>query len=179
MLASEPGQPASATLPPSLPGGVFGRAVDRIGMVAAGTIVLVVLAQVLGRLVGHPFPWTEELTRACFIWMVFMGMAAGMRHADGARVTVFMQRLPRVLRGAALPCYLLFSLGFFTLMAWTGATMVRQQLRMNETIATLGWPSWVIGMVVPLSAVVAIVCTLASLREHRGAIALDNTEEPR
>ena len=64
-------------------------------------------------------------------------------------------------------------LGFFGLMAWTGLNMVTQQLRMNETIATLGWPSWVIGMVVPLSALVAIVCTIASLRDHRATIALD------
>ena len=68
---------------------------------------------------------------------------------------------------------MVFSLGFFGLMAWTGLNMVTQQLRMNETIATLGWPSWVIGMVVPLSALVAIVCTIASLRDHRATIALD------
>lgn len=170
-----------ATQPPPMPmtpvasgggeGGVFEKLTDRIGRLAAGTIVAVVLMQVAGRLLDRPFPWTEELTRAAFIWMVFIGMAAGMRQADSARVTVFMDLLPRALRRAALPCYLVCSLGFFALMAWTGFSMVHQQLRMNETIATLGWPSWVIGIVVPLSAVIAIVCTLASLREHRAAIA--------
>ncbi len=156
---------------------LFACAVEGVGMVAAGGIVVVVLAQVAGRLLDRPFSWTEELTRACFIWMVFMGMAAGMRQADAARVTVLLTYLPRPLQRLALPVYLLFSLGFFGLMAWTGLGMVMQQLRMNETIATLGWPSWTIGMVVPLSAVVAIVCTLASLREHRGAIALDRDED--
>lgn len=152
------------------------QAIDWIGMVSAGGIVVVVLAQVVGRLLGRPFPWTEELTRACFIWMVFMGMAAGMRHADSARVTVLLEYLPRPLRSVALPCYVLFSLGFFALMAWTGFTMVKQQFNMNETIATLGWPSWVIGIVVPLSAVIAMAGTWASLREHRTAIALTGSE---
>ena len=156
-----------------VPAGLFGKVVDRVAVIAAAGILLVVLAQVIGRLVARPFPWTEELTRACFIWMVFMGMAAGMRQADSARVTVLMQYLPSSLRRLALPCYMVFSLGFFGLMAWTGLNMVTQQLRMNETIATLGWPSWVVGMVVPLSALVAIVCTIASLRDHRATIALD------
>lgn len=179
MLAPDATQPPPMQMTPAASGGgaggLFEKLTDRIGMVAAGTIVVVVLLQVAGRLSGRPFPWTEELTRAAFMWMVFIGMAAGMRHADAARVTVFMELLPRPLRRAALPCYLLFSLGFFSLMAWTGLRMVQQQLRMNESIATLGWPSWVIGLVVPLSAVVAIVCTLASLREHRAAIALSTS----
>lgn len=143
------------------------------GLAAAGT-VLVVLAQVASRLRGAPLPWSEELTRACFIWMVFMGLASSMRHADAARVTVFMQGLPRALRGLALPIYVVSSIGFFVLMAWTGSNMVRQQLAMHESIATLGWPSWVVGLVMPASAVVAILCTLASLRDHRATIALAN-----
>ncbi len=169
-VASEAGSPA-----PSL--GVFAKAIDRVSIVATAGIVVVVLAQIVGRLTDRPFAWTEELTRACFIWMVFIGMAAGMRQADAARVTVLMDAMPRALRRLALPIYLLFSLGFFALMAWTGAGMVQQQVRMNESIATLGWPSWVIGMVVPVSAVVAIVCTLTSLREHRAAIALERVED--
>jgi C4-dicarboxylate transporter DctQ subunit len=70
--------------------------------------------------------------------------------------------------------YLLSTLGFFALMLWTGVRMVRQQLAMNETIATLGWPSWVVGAVVPVSALVALACTLASLRDCRAAIAVED-----
>ena len=73
----------------------------------------------------------------------------------------------------ALIWVIVLSLGFFALMAWTGIGMVRQQVMMNETIATLGWPSWVIGSVIPVSALVAIVCTLASLRDSRHMIAAD------
>jgi C4-dicarboxylate transporter, DctQ subunit len=138
-----------------------------------GGIVLVVLVQIAGRLGGRPFSWTEELTRALFIWMMFIGMAASMRRADAARVTVALQWLTRPLRRIAVPVYMAACLGFFALVAWTGISMVRQQVAMNETIATLGWPSWVIGSVVPVSALVAIACTLASLRDSRHIIAAD------
>lgn len=164
---------------PVVPGAqAIRRLTDLLLRLTAGGIVAVVLLQIAGRLLGRPFSWTEELTRACFIWMVFIGMASGMRHADAARVTIFLECLPPVLRRAALPLYLLFSLGFFSLMAWTGVRMVQQQVRMNESIATLGWPSWVIGLVVPASAVIAVICTLASLQDHRSAIALDGKGDP-
>jgi C4-dicarboxylate transporter, DctQ subunit len=151
------------------------KTTDALCGLAAGATLLVVLAQVASRLLGAPLTWSEELTRGCFIWMIFMGLASSMRHADAARVTVFMQALPRPLRALSLPIYLVCSIGFFVVMAWTGTAMVRQQIVMNESIATLGWPSWVIGIVVPASAVIAILATVASLRDHKAAIAV---EEP-
>jgi TRAP-type C4-dicarboxylate transport system permease small subunit len=163
-----------AALAPAPRAGWLEKLTDAVcGLAAAGT-VLVVLAQVVSRLLGAPISWSEELTRALFIWMIFMGLASSMRRADAARVTVFMQALPRSLRRLSLPIYLGCSVGFFVLMAWMGGRMVHQQLAMNESIATLGWPSWVIGLVIPVSAVIAILCTLASLRDHRAAIALSD-----
>ena len=134
-------------------------------------LVVTVLVQVVGRLKGTPVPWSEELTRACFLWMVFLGLASSMRSADAARVTVLLEAVP-ALRRIALPVYVAACLGFFALMAWAGLAVVRQQFAMNESIATLGWPSWVIGAIMPLSAVLAAAGTLASLRDHRGTIAL-------
>ena len=40
---------------------------DGVCGIAVAAIVCVVLTQVAGRLLGMPFSWTEELTRACFI----------------------------------------------------------------------------------------------------------------
>ena len=161
----EAAAPASST-------GWLEKLTDGICCLAAAGTVFVVLAQVVSRLRGAPLPWSEELTRALFIWMVFMGLASSMRRADAARVTIFLQALPPFLRRISLPIYLVCSIGFFVLMAWMGGRMVQQQLAMHESIATLGWPSWVIGMVMPVSAVIAILCTFASLRDHKAAIAL-------
>lgn len=147
------------------------RLVDGAAGLFVFALVLVVLVQVVGRLKGAPVPWSEELTRALFLWMVFLGLASSMRSADAARVTVLLEMVP-VLRRLALPVYLLACLGFFAVMGWTGYGMVRQQFLMNESIATLGWPSWVIGMVMPLSALLAAAGTLASLKDHRPSIAL-------
>ena len=148
------------------------RLVDAAAGLSAVAIVVIVMIQVISRLRGAPVSWSEELTRAMFIWMVFLGMASSMRAADAARVTVFIEKL-RWLRPLALPLYLIGCLSFFAVMGWTGVSMVRQQIMMNETIATLAWPSWVIGIVMPVSAVIGIIGTLASLKDHRGAIAVE------
>ena len=166
------GQPA-----PVPEDGWASRALDIAGGLFAAAIVVVVLTQVVSRLRNVPVAWSEEMTRALFLWMIFIGVASSMRHADAARVTVLMGA-SAFLRRLALPVYLAGCLTFFVLMAWTGVAMVRQQVMMNETIATLAIPSWFIGIVMPLSALIAIIGTLASLRDHRGAIALDPESSP-
>ena len=45
-------------------------------------MVLVTLAQVIFRYVlAAPLPWSEELARYCFVWIVFLGGAVDFRAA--------------------------------------------------------------------------------------------------
>lgn len=161
------------------PGGAAGprpgwptRLIDAAAGLAAAAIVIVVLIQVVSRLSNAPVPWSEELTRGLFIWMVFIGMASSIRAADAARITLLLERV-RWLRRLALPIYVAGCLVFFAVMFWAGLGMVRQQMMMNEMIATLGWPSYVIGAVMPVSALVAAVGVLGSLRDKRRVIAVE------
>lgn len=160
----------------SAPASPLGTVVKLIADVAAGAacagILIVVLIQVVGRLVGHPLPWTEEATRFLFIWMVFLGLAAGFRTVESARVVVFLVLGRRLLRHLAVPIYVISSVLFFVLMGWTGTTLVQQQIMMNETAATVPIPMWVIGMVMPVSSVIAILAIIESLRSRRELIAL-------
>ncbi len=146
------------------------RLIDAAAGLATAGIVVVVLIQVVGRIMGSPVSWSEELTRAMFIWMVFLGMASSMRSADAARITILLESVPW-LRSLAAPLYMAGCLAFFALMGWTGVRMVHTQFVMNETIATLAMPSWIIGTVMPVSALIAALATLASLRDHRDVIA--------
>ncbi|UHS64438.1 TRAP transporter small permease (plasmid) [Agrobacterium vaccinii] len=139
---------------------------------ACGGVLIVVLLQVIGRLSGHPLPWTEEATRFLFIWMVFLGLAAGFRTVESARVVVFLVMGRRLFQHLAVPLYVGSSVFFFGLMGWTGFTLMRQQIMMNETAATLPIPMWLIGMVMPVSAVIAILAIIDSLRSRRDLIAL-------
>ncbi len=155
---------------------LLGTFVKIVADVAAGAacagVLIVVLLQVIGRLTGHPLPWTEEATRFLFIWMVFLGLAAGFRTVESARVVVFLVMGQRIFHHLAVPIYVVSSVLFFGLMGWTGLTLVQQQIMMNETAATLPIPMWLIGMVMPVSAVIAILAIVESLRTRRDLIAL-------
>ena len=59
------------------------------GATAAG-ILIVVVVQIVSRLIGQPVSWSEEATRFLFVWMVFLGLAAGFRTVESARVVVFI-----------------------------------------------------------------------------------------
>jgi C4-dicarboxylate transporter, DctQ subunit len=147
------------------------------GLAAAG-IIVVVLVQVVSRLIGAPVSWTEEATRFLFVWMVFLGLAAGFRKVESARVLVFIAAMPRAFRRLAVPIYVGFSILFFVLMGWTGIGLVRQQVMMNETAATLAVPMWVIGLIMPISAVVAILAIVESVRTRRELIAVSDAGMP-
>jgi len=144
---------------------------DGVAGLAMTGIMVVVLLQVASRLLGVPVSWTEEATRYLFVWMIFLGLAAGFRTVEAARVTVFIDTLPS-LRKASVPIYVVSSLFFFALTAWTGWSLVKQQYMMNETAATLVVPMWMIGMIMPVSAVLAILAIFESLRTRRNLIEL-------
>ena len=90
---------------------------DVVAGIAAFGILVVVLLQVASRLLGAPIPWTEEATRYLFVWMVFLGLAAGFRTVETARVTVFIALVPRLFGRLAVPIYVGSSVLFFVLMA--------------------------------------------------------------
>jgi len=142
-----------------------------VGLAAFG-ILVVVLLQVASRLLSIPVSWTEEATRYLFIWMIFLGIAAGFRMVEMARVTVFLDVLPALFRRFSVPIYVGSSLLFFALVAWTGINLVRQQYMMNETSATLAAPMWLIGTILPISAVLTLFAIIDSLRTHHALIAL-------
>lgn len=138
--------------------------------IAAFMVIMIVLAQVAGRLLNMPFSWTEEATRVFFMWMVFLGMGASMRTADAARVTVFLNWMPKFCEPLFMPIYVASCLAFFALMGWTGAGMVRQQFMMNETFATLAIPTWIVGLMMPVSALIGILAVLSSVKNYRDVI---------
>ena len=145
---------------------------DGIAGAAMTGIMIVVLLQVASRLLGTPVSWTEEATRYLFVWMIFLGIAAGFRTVETARVTLFIDMMPDLMRRLSVPIYISSSVLFFGLTAWTGWKLARQQYMMNETSATLAVPMWLIGTIMPIAAILAILAIFESLRTRRPQIEL-------
>jgi TRAP-type C4-dicarboxylate transport system permease small subunit len=62
-------------------------------------MIVVTLAQVVFRyVVAAPLPWSEELARYCFVWIVFLGGAVGLSRGIHLGVDLFVNTLPARLR---------------------------------------------------------------------------------
>ena len=65
-------------------------------VIAISTLMIVVtLAQVIFRyVVSAPLPWSEELARYCFVWIVFLGGAIGFSRGIHLGVDLLVKSLP-------------------------------------------------------------------------------------
>lgn len=62
-------------------------------------MIFVTLAQVVFRyLIEAPLPWSEELARYCFVWIVFLGGAIGLSRGFHLGVDLFVNMLPAPAR---------------------------------------------------------------------------------
>ncbi|MDQ0254150.1 TRAP-type C4-dicarboxylate transport system permease small subunit [Evansella vedderi] len=142
---------------------IINKISDTLATLTVIGIFIVVIWQITGRLIGQPAPWTEELTRYIFIWMIFLGIGIGFRKAESARVTVFLKYFPKLFKNFSLYIYTLGTLLFFTYMLVAGVGLIQQQANMNETSTVLSFPMWLIGLSIPVSAIVGMLNLFQSL----------------
>lgn len=135
-----------------------------------------IIAQIVGRLAAHPFPWTEETTRYLFIWMMFIALASGFNKAESSRVVLLLNIGPKWLKKFSELLYGVIVIGFFGFMTIYGGELVMQQMKLNEMGTALLIPMTIVGFCVPLSGVLGIVGTIQSFLEYRGNIAVTSEE---
>lgn len=77
----------------------FGRAVDlaAAGLAGAGLVALlaVVTLGIIGRAVGAPFAWTEELSGYLMVWLACLGSILATRNQAHIRIRVLIDLLPK------------------------------------------------------------------------------------
>jgi C4-dicarboxylate transporter DctQ subunit len=129
-----------------------------------------VIIQISGRLTGHPAPWTEEATRFVFIWMIFLGVGIGFQRGESARVTYFLNWLPKTVRKLSTYIYIIVTIAFFVFMFYTGSQIVMQQISMHEMGSALLIPMWIIGISLPVCSIIGILGVIESAIYHKEVI---------
>jgi TRAP-type C4-dicarboxylate transport system permease small subunit len=152
--------PGSARLEPH---GPVWKVVDVVVLVGVAGMVLAVALQVISRSLGASVSWTEELTRFLFIYTAFLGMAAGFRHAEHARIAFLIAKLPRLGQQIAVHLYAVAGIGFFILVGVTGWELVMQQYESEETSPVLGVGMYVSTVPIVIAAVLAILGLVQSV----------------
>jgi TRAP-type C4-dicarboxylate transport system permease small subunit len=139
---------------------------DILAAITTVALLVVIIIQIIGRVIGRSVPWTEEGTRFIFIWMIFLGIGMGFRKAESARVTMFLKWMPRIIQKISIWVYVVSTVGFFVFMFFTGIQLVLQQYRMHEIGSALMIPMWLVGICVPISSIIGIIGVIESLIIH-------------
>ena len=131
---------------------------------ASVAMVLVTLAQVIFRYVlAAPLPWSEELARYCFVWIVFLGGAVGLSRGTHLGVDLLVNAFPEVARR-------LFDALTNTLIAIFAATVIYASLpvlniNMFQRSPALGIQMSYIYMAIPISmGIIFLICSERVIR---------------
>lgn len=147
-----------------------------LGILVTG-MVAVIMIQIIGRITGHPFPWTEESSRYLFLCMMFVALAAGFSKCESSRVTLFLQIGPAWLKKLSEILYAVFVIAFFVVMLIYGWEVVQQQIDWEEMGTALLIPMWIIGICQPIGAVLGIIGTLQNFLEYHDKVAIGDKEK--
>ena len=136
---------------------------ERIIAVLLCIMVLMVFAQILSRYIFHTsLSHTEELVRYFFVWVTFFGIAAAVarkKHLSVAIATSFLpEKFVKWTRIASGVCAVLFA----AVILFTGVRVVLLQVRTHQTTAALGMPMWIMGLAIPVCALVLITRVILS-----------------
>ncbi len=136
---------------------------ERIIAVLLCIMVLMVFAQILSRYIFHSsLSHTEELVRYFFVWVTFLGIAAAVARKKHLSVAIASSFLPEKVmtwtRRASGVCAVLFA----AVILFTGVRVVLLQVRTHQTTAALGMPMWIMGLAIPVCALVLIARLILS-----------------
>ena len=89
-------------------------------------LLLVGALQVTSRYTGLMFvPWTEEVARLLFVWVVWIGAAAAIFRGSHIRFDFLVERLPQSVRAGIATLVTLGLAGFLILLVYQSYEIVR------------------------------------------------------
>jgi TRAP-type C4-dicarboxylate transport system permease small subunit len=125
-------------------------------------LTVVVMVAVFYRRFGSSLVWYDEVASVLMAWITYYGAAYAALRRQHIGFDGVLLRLPQGLRMAMVVVAETAVIGFFALMAYTGIEVLK--VVGDEALISLPWvPALVTQSVIPISAVLFIICELVSL----------------
>lgn len=128
-------------------------------------LTVVVIVAVLFRIAGDSLSWYDEVAAIVLSWITYYGSALAAlkrRHIGFDTVLLALPPVPRML---AVIVAEIFVIGFFLIMAWAGLRVL--DVLEGDYLVSLTWvPVQFTQSVIPIGAILFIICELLSLPEY-------------
>ena len=142
-------------------------------------LTVVVIVAVLARLAGESFSWYDEVAAIMLAWITYYGSALAALKRRHIGFDTVLLAIPQRYRMLAVAFGEAVVLVFFALMAWTGFQVLA--VLQGSYLVSLTWvPVQFTQSVIPIGAILFIVCQVLSLPEYwvktRAGISLEHAE---
>jgi len=128
-------------------------------------LTIVVIVAVLFRLAGESLSWYDEVAAIQLSWITYYGAALAALKRRHIGFDTVLLAIPMPLRMVALAVAEIIVLGFFVLMAWAGLKVL--DILQGDMLVSLTWvPVQFTQSVIPIGAVLFIICELLSLPDY-------------
>jgi TRAP-type transport system small permease protein len=146
---------------------VIDNGLEWICILLLAVITVDLLLGVFSRYVlGRTFVWYDEVARACFMWLVFVGAAVAVRKSAHFGLHILVDALPPRLKRVVLLATPLTIIVFSLTLAWLGWDLMRHGA--TQTTAVMGMPiSWIYASM-PVGGVLMAFYALLLLIEKPG-----------
>ena len=125
-------------------------------------LTLCVTVAVIARLIGQSFSWYDEIAAIMLAWITYYGSALAALHRRHIGFDTVLLAFPLKLRVGALLAGEVIVLIFFLLMARAGFQVL--EVLAGDTLVSLTWmPIQVTQSVIPIGAILFMICQLMSL----------------
>lgn len=130
-------------------------------------LCIVVLVQIVSReIIGLAIGWTLELTRYSYIWLVFIGMAAGIKNNDHISMTFLRDKCPKKLRFFFIVLSDIFFLIFSGYVLKYGIIFSLQHFWSKKMTTALNIPFSLVSLIIPISFLLATIHLLIKLFKY-------------
>jgi TRAP-type C4-dicarboxylate transport system permease small subunit len=100
---------------------ILGKGVEWICLALMVVLSIDLMLGVVSRYVfARTFTWYDEIARAAFVWVVFLGTAVGIKRSAHFRLHLLVDRFPAPLRRGALGLGVLLIIAFAIVLVWQG-----------------------------------------------------------
>lgn len=131
---------------------IYNNFEEYVCVTLVGAMTLCLCLQVVIRIfMGSSLAFTEELSRYCFIWTVYVGAALAAKHGGHVRITAQFALLPKGGRLLFRIIGDLVWIAFNIFVAFEGIEVLKEAFEYPETSPTLGITKAWIECILPAS----------------------------
>lgn len=129
------------------------------------TLTVVVIVAVLFRISGNSLSWYDEIAAIQLSWITYYGAALAALKRRHIGLDSVLLSIPMPFRMVGLIAAEVIVIGFFAVLAWTGWEVL--MVLEGEMLVSLTWvPIQLTQSVIPIGAVLFVICELLSLPEY-------------